>query len=230
MASSVADLFLCPSRGTCVVTDPRPPLLGIPTARPPSFPGCDACSTIGSTGLCLYFHQALLLEAGTVTGMTGIWGGPAVCVGVGHQAFCPGGDRAPFSERGCHKAEQEFMVSLAPTNTKPWGEPMGLFPECQVHRPRPPGQGSPGLSPQKPWTPSDNQDPGADLLPHPLPASAAASCSPHFLPCHHQPERFSSDRAALQEGGVLGAEMHSAEGEPPSSVERRWFPVVSEVS
>lgn len=123
MASSVADLFLRPSRGTCVVTDPRPPFLGIPTARP-SFPGCDICSTIGSTGLCLYFRQALLLEAGTVTGMTGIWGGTTVCVAGGwggHRAFCPGGDRAPFWKGGCHKAEQELMVSLAPTNTKPWG-------------------------------------------------------------------------------------------------------------
>lgn len=76
----MANLFLRPSQGTCVVTDPCPPLLGIPAARLPSFPGCDMCSTIGSTGLCLYFHQALLLEAGTVTGKTGTWGGPAVCV------------------------------------------------------------------------------------------------------------------------------------------------------
>ena len=116
----MANLFLRPSQGTCVVPDPCPPLLGIPAARLPSFPGRDACSTVGSTGLCLYFRPALLLEAGTVTGKTGTWGGPAVCGGGGHRAFCPGGDRALFSwEGGCHEAEQQPMLSLAPTNTKP---------------------------------------------------------------------------------------------------------------
>ena len=79
----MANLFLRPSQGTCVVPDPCPPLLGIPAAHLPSFPGRDACSTVGSTGLCLYFRPALLLEAGTVTGKTGTWGGPAVCVGGG---------------------------------------------------------------------------------------------------------------------------------------------------
>ena len=79
----MANLFLRPSQGTCLVPDPCPPLLGIPAAHLPSFPGRDACSTVGSTGLCLYFRPALLLEAGTVTGKTGTWGGPAVCGGGG---------------------------------------------------------------------------------------------------------------------------------------------------
>lgn len=116
----MANLSIRPSQGTCVVTDPRPPLLGIPAARLPSFLGCNTCSTIESAGLGLYFRQALLLDAGPVTGVTGAWGGPAVCVVGGDRAFCPGGGRALFSwEGGCQEAEQEPLLSLAPTNTKP---------------------------------------------------------------------------------------------------------------
>ena len=85
----MANLSIRPPQGTCVVTDPRPPLLGIPAARLPSFLGCNTCSTIESAGLGLYFRQALLLDAGPVTGVTGAWGGPAVCVvgGTGHSVL-----------------------------------------------------------------------------------------------------------------------------------------------
>ena len=115
----MANLFLRPSQGTCVVPDPCPPLLGIPAARLPSFPGRDACSTVGSTGLCLFPSGSAPRGRHCDREDWHMGRTCGVCVG-GHRAFCPGGDRALFSwEGGCHEAEQQPMLSLAPTNTKP---------------------------------------------------------------------------------------------------------------
>lgn len=185
----MADLSVRPSQGTCVVTDPRPPLLGIPAARLPSCPGCDTCRTVEPAGLGLCFRQALLLEAGTVTGVTGAWGGLAVCVWGGARGILSWRRQSPvLLGRGLPGGRTTAPAVIGPHQHQALRGPMALFPECRVHRPRP--RIHQGFHPRSPEPLKTTRILGL-TLPHPLPASAATLCSPLFLLCHHQAERFS---------------------------------------
>lgn len=164
-----------PISGDPVVTDPHPPSWAS-CCPPPIMSGCDTCRTVESAGLGLCFRQALASPRGWhCDRVTGAWGDCCVCGGVGGPGILSLRRQGPvLLGRGCQEAEQQPLLSLAPTNTKPWG-PLALFlsarsitSQASVHQGFHPGALNPLRQPGS-W---------GLTLPHPASTSAATLCSP----------------------------------------------------